>query len=573
MSKDRRESNELKERLVRAEAELEALRRGEVDTVVGPDAIRVVRDKSLVEEKERLSREWQTTFDAVKDAIFILDADQRILRCNRAAEKLFERTGEELLGKHCWEIVHGTAEPIPECPILRMRQSLQRETIDLSMGDRWFEVAVDPVLDAENRLTGAVHIMSDITDRKQAEEALKESEENLRITLNSIGDAVITTDTNGKVTGMNPVAETLTGWKIEEAEGKPLTDVFCIINDQTREPVENPVEKVLKAGKVVGLANHTVLVSKDGAEYQIADSGAPIQNATGRITGVVLVFRDVTEQLRAEQELLKVKKLESVGVLAGGIAHDFNNLLTGLLGNIEMAKMFLSADHKSYQFLESAGRSMESATNLTKQLLTFAKGGDPIKETIAIGEVITETARFSLRGSNVKLQSNIAPNLWLVDADKGQLSQVISNLVINAQQAMPAGGTITIAAENVGTSEGRYVKFTVQDEGVGIAAQYLDKIFDPYFSTKQKGSGLGLASTHSIISKHNGTITVDSQLNQGTIFTIHLPATEKKEETAGKFPVETTITAVSSARILVMDDEEVVRDVIGAMLETLGHKV
>ncbi|MFQ5448334.1 MAG: PAS domain S-box protein, partial [Saprospiraceae bacterium] len=494
MSKDRRESNELKERLVRAEAELEALRRGEVDTVVGPDAIRVVRDKSLVEEKERLSREWQTTFDAVKDAIFILDADQRILRCNRAAEKLFERTGEELLGKHCWEIVHGTAEPIPECPILRMRQSLQRETIDLSMGDRWFEVAVDPVLDAENRLTGAVHIMSDITERKQAEEALKESEENLRITLNSIGDAVITTDTNGKVTGMNPVAETLTGWKQKEALGKPLTDVFCIINDQTREPVENPVEKVLKAGKVVGLANHTVLVSKEGAEYQIADSGAPIQNATGRITGVVLVFRDVTEQLRAEQELLKVEKLESVGVLAGGIAHDFNNLLTGLLGNIEMAKMFLSADHKSYQYLESAGRSMESATNLTKQLLTFAKGGDPIKETIAIGEVITETARFSLRGSNVKLQSNIAPNLWLVDADKGQLSQVISNLVINAQQAMPAGGTITIAAENVGTSEGRYVKFTVQDEGVGIAAQYLDKIFDPYFTTKQKGNGLGLAS-------------------------------------------------------------------------------
>ncbi len=417
-------------------------------------------------------------------------------------------------------------------------------------------------------------LTTEIAERKQAEEALRESEENLRTTLNSIGDAVITTNTNGKVTGMNPVAEILTGWKQKEAFEKPLIEVFNIINDQTREPIENSVEKVLKVGKVVGLANHTVLVAKEGTEYQIADSSAPIQDAAGNITGVVLVFRDVTEQLRVEQELLKVKKLESVGMLAGGIAHDFNNLLTGLFGNIEMAKVFLSADHKSHKFLESAGQSMESATNLTKQLLTFAKGGDPIKEILSIGQIITETAQFSMRGSSLKLQINIERDLWPVEADKGQLSQVISNLIINAQQAMPAGGTITIATENVKTSAGRHVKFSVQDEGVGIASQYLDKIFDPFFSTQQKGSGLGLASTHSIISKHNGAITVDSQLNQGTIFTIHLPAAEEKEKTAAeKFPVETPVTTVSLARILVMDDEKMVREVTGAMLERLGYKV
>ncbi len=417
-------------------------------------------------------------------------------------------------------------------------------------------------------------LITEVAERKQTAEALRESEENLRTTFNSIGDAVITADVTGKVTGMNPVAETLTGWGQAEALGKPLTEVFHIINDQTREPVQNPVDKVLKAGKVVGLANHTALIARDGAEYQIADSGAPIQNATGRITGVVLVFRNVTEQLRAEQELLKAKKLESVGVLAGGIAHDFNNLLTGLFGNIELAKMFLPTGHKSHQFLESAGRSMESATNLTNQLLTFAKGSDPIKETIFIGAVITDTARFSLRGSSVKLQTDIAPDLWPVEADKGQLSQVISNLVINAQQAMPTGGTITLAAKNVEIATGKYVQINVQDEGTGIAPQYLDQIFDPYFSTKQTGSGLGLASTHSIISKHNGTITVKSQLHRGTTFTIHLPAAAEKEATAaGEFSAEMPVAPVFSARILVMDDEEVVREVIGAMLEKLGHTV
>ncbi|MCK4379192.1 MAG: response regulator, partial [Deltaproteobacteria bacterium] len=232
------------------------------------------------------------------------------------------------------------------------------------------------------------------------------------------------------------------------------------------------------------------------------------------------------------------------------------------------------ADHKSRKFLETAGRSMESATSLTKQLLTFAKGGDPIKETLSIGAVIAETAQFSLRGSNVKLQTNIAPDLWPVEADKGQLSQVISNLVINAQQAMPDGGTITISVENVANPAGRQVQITVGDEGIGISSQYLDRIFDPYFSTKQQGSGLGLASTYSIITKHNGTINAASILNEGTNFTICLPVAEEEEKsTTEDLLAETDNTPLVAAHILILDDEELVREVIGAMLEELGHKV
>lgn len=218
---------------------------------------------------------------------------------------------------------------------------------------------------------------------------------------------------------------------------------------------------------------------------------------------------------------------------------------------------------------------MERATGLTQQLLTFAKGGDPIKETLSLEGVITETAKFSLRGSNVKLQLDIDPKLWLVDADKGQLSQVVSNLVINAKQAMPGGGSVMISAVNIKTAAGKQVQISVQDQGVGVAPQHLDKIFDPYFSTKQQGSGLGLASCYSIISKHNGTIVATSELNRGTTFTIILPAVEEQKEQSVAVATDllTTDSVADSARILVLDDEELVQQMSGSMLEEMGHQV
>jgi signal transduction histidine kinase len=249
-------------------------------------------------------------------------------------------------------------------------------------------------------------------------------------------------------------------------------------------------------------------------------------------------------------------------------------LLTGLFGNVELAKMYLAEDHKSYRFLESAERSMDNAVNLTKQLLTFARGGDPIKKTLSIGEMLVETANFSMHGSQAKLCTVIAPNLWPIQADKGQLNQVISNLIINAQQAMPTGGTITVTADNVENFGDRYVRIVIEDEGVGIAPQYHDKIFDPYFTTKHKGNGLGLATTHSIISKHKGRITVDSQPGQGSFFTIFLPAIEKtEEETIAQMAANAPSLVSASTRILIMDDDEAVREMLGKMLNQLGCEV
>lgn len=420
----------------------------------------------------------------------------------------------------------------------------------------------------------ASEIEQKINEAEELVESLGKSEENLRVTLDSIGDAVIATDSKGFITLMNPVAEQLTGWSLEEAVGQTLPAVFEIVNEETRTTVPNPVELVLAAGEIVGLANHSLLIAKNGIQYHIADSGAPIRDAKNEIIGVVLVFRDVTEQVRAEQEYLRLTKLESLGVLAGGIAHDFNNLLTGLFGNIGLVKMYLTADHPANKYVDLAMLAMERSRGLTNQLLTFAKGGDPIKETISVGEVVKETAQFSLRGSNVSMALNIEPDLWLVKADKGQLSQVISNLVINGQQAMPTGGQITISVENVLVFGKRYVQIVVQDEGTGIAPQHVNKIFDPYFTTKQQGSGLGLASAFSIINKHNGRLTVSSQQNVGTIFTIHLPAIAKSEaDLIRESPEDARTTPDISAHILVLDDDDAVRGVLGAVLEEMGHTV
>lgn len=348
----------------------------------------------------------------------------------------------------------------------------------------------------------------DITERKQAEQGLRESEEKNKALINGMRDTVMVIDFDGNFVDMNIAAVEILGYSREELLSMGPADIDSTLDAGA---IKNLIKEISTDMLQVFETIHT---TKNGKSIPV-EIHSSIVRYQGK-AAILSIGRDLTDRKQAEEERLKLEKLESVGVLAGGIAHDFNNLLTGLFGNIEIAKMYLSTDHKSYKFLEHAERSMESATHLTNQLLTFARGGDPIKETLSIGEALAETAQFSLRGSNTKLQTNIAPDLWTVEVDKGQLSQVISNLVINAQQGMPGGGTIILAADNIEISECRYVQITMQDEGVGIAPQYLGKIFDPYFTTKQKGSGLGLAVTLSIINKHNGTITVNSTLNEGT---------------------------------------------------------
>ncbi|MBF0559413.1 MAG: PAS domain S-box protein [Nitrospirae bacterium] len=429
------------------------------------------------------------------------------------------------------------------------------------------------------KLEGAFSALeTELEKRKVAEGALAEEKERLTVTLRSIGDGVITTDTAGSVVLMNKVAENMTGMHQEEAFGRPFDEVFHIVDERTGERCESPVQKVLETGVIVGLANHTALISRDGTKRIIADSGAPIRDLESRIRGVVLVFRDITEKQKTEEELLKSQKLESLGVLAGGIAHDFNNLLTAILGNISLAKMYSEPSEKAFARLAEAEKATLKTKDLTQQLLTFSRGGAPIKKTTSIVDIIRDTSSFAVSGSNVRCALSLPNDLWQVEADPGQISQVMQNLVINATEAMPGGGIISISCMNVRLAPGnpmrlkggRYVEIKVKDQGIGIKKEYLSKVFDPYFTTKQKGSGLGLAMSYSIVNKHDGHISADSTDGEGTTFTVYIPASDKK--------IQTNVNGheaiiKGSGRILVMDDEDMVLDTAIAMLENMGYIV
>jgi CheY-like chemotaxis protein len=269
-----------------------------------------------------------------------------------------------------------------------------------------------------------------------------------------------------------------------------------------------------------------------------------------------------------------------VGLLAGGIAHDFNNILTAILGNISLARLEAVRTDKSAEFsstrLAEAEKACERAQALASQLLAFAKGGLAIKKVTSVAELIMESANLALSGSKARSKLVIPKDLWLVEVDEGQISQVFNNLLINADQAMPEGGTITVQGENVMVGDelplpkGRYVKIIVADQGIGIPRNYLGKIFDPYFTTKQKGSGLGLASVHSIIRNNAGYITVESQVGVGTSFYMYLPAAEGKIASDQESPAAPIL---GQGRILIMDDEEIVRNVLGMMLKELGYEL
>jgi len=286
----------------------------------------------------------------------------------------------------------------------------------------------------------------------------------------------------------------------------------------------------------------------------------------------------IAEKQRIEEELFRTRHLESLGILAGGIAHDFNNLLTAIMGNTSLAKMFTEPGTKIYVRLEEVEKASLRARDLTQQLLTFSKGGAPIKKVTSIADVICDSSRFALRGSKSRCKFTVMEDLWPVEVDEGQISQVINNLAINADQAMPEGGVINVTIENitlrqdqiVALQPGGYIRISIEDSGMGIASDHLSKIFTPYFTTKPKGSGLGLATSYSIINKHDGVITVESAAGTGTTFHIFLPASDKEIPRNEKAELA---TIPGSGRILVMDDEESVRNTAGEMLAHAGYQV
>lgn len=420
---------------------------------------------------------------------------------------------------------------------------------------------------------------------QQQIQELSSKEENLHVTLRSIGDAVIATDINGNITRMNPVAEELTQWPEKEAYGKPLIEVFNIIHAHTRMPAENPVEKVLATGQIVGLANHTALIARDGAELQIADSGAPIHAPDGKTIGVVLVFRDVTEEYALQEQLRQSQKMDAIGQLAGGVAHDFNNMLTGIISATDLLKMTLPADTGSEKYINIIMKSSERAADLTSKLLSFARRQPIASSVIDIHKTITEASELlqSTLDPRIKLTLNLKSDSFHAIGDPAQLQSCILNMGINASHAMPEGGSLKISTRETELDAaycqispfdllpGKYLEIDVTDSGEGIKADVLPHIFEPFFTTKEpgKGTGLGLAAVFGTIQHHNGSISVKSKPGCGTRFQILLPLTEA----AAVVPKTAQQIKKGTGRILVVDDETVMRITTKSLLQEFGYKV
>ena len=392
-------------------------------------------------------------------------------------------------------------------------------------------------------------------------------------------DGILTADMNGRVVMMNRVAEQLTGWERVDAYGRPLEEVFHICCGSERTPCTNIARSIIKAGCIVGLTKQSVLLSRNGEEYLISDSGAIVQGHDQEALGIVVVFRDITETMLMEQEIIRAKQLESLGLLAGGIAHDFNNYLTAMLGNITLARRGVQEGTDLYERLLNAEKATLRAKGLTQRLLTFSKGGHPLRQAVFIGELLKDSAGFALHGSSVTCNFMIVDDLMPVEVDQVQIGQVISNLVINAVQAMPGGGEISLTATNLPPGEfpngcteaDGFICITIRDSGPGIPDHVLPHVFDPYFSTRKDGSGLGLASAYSIVKQHCGIIKVSSTLGEGSEFKVFLPATSKKPK--GTDEIKRAKYERLSGRVLVMDDELPVREVAGMMLQLMGCTV
>jgi len=535
---------------------------------------------ALQQERDRA----QSYLDTVETMIVALDEEGKITTINRKACQIMGYREDELVGQFWFntclpkpdgmeivypyflEIMAGKQERPEnrENPIVTRRGDLRQIA--------WHNAVLR---DEQGRIIGTLSAGEDITERKRAEEALRSSEAKFSAIFRTSPDSIIITRLEDAVfVDVNEGFTALLGYSAEEVIGKSSTSVGIWVEP---EDMARLAHQHKEQGSVNNLEAR--LRRKDGSLLTALVSSRLIELDGDLCT--LNIARDITDRDKLQMEHLKMQKLESLGILAGGIAHDFNNILTGIMGNISFAQMFLDATHKAYKPLEAAEKASLRARELAQQLLTFAKGGEPIKKVVTAQRMVEESVSFVLRGSNVKASIDIPDSIHAIEADEGQISQAFNNIIINATQAMPGGGILTITAQNetlidsnlLSLPAGTYVKFSFADQGCGISDADLKNIFDPYFTTKAAGSGLGLASVYSIVKRHNGNISATSKVGQGTFFTIYLPSIGKSYYSYQANSTMVAVSAHTGGSILVMDDEEIIRELAAEMLEEIGYQV
>ncbi|MBN2736745.1 MAG: response regulator [Spirochaetales bacterium] len=413
--------------------------------------------------------------------------------------------------------------------------------------------------------------------KRKMESYLKKREEMMSTTLNSISDVVITTDEAGLITYMNPVAEKLSGWTQEEVISKNLVEVIRIVDEKTGIPKDNPVQRILTEGLSFDISG-MILNHKSRAKRAVIGSSSPIKDASNTVLGVVLTLRDITEQKRLQTELLKANRLESISKLAGSIGHEFNNLLTVIMGTIDLVKESNDWDDKMLGNLDQALAASKKAKNLTSQLLNFSDSEEIKTRACDAKSFMENTLKKYITTENIDIHYDIAQDIWNVDIDENQISQSIVNVLKSIFFQVPLQGQLLISMQNVETGENpifldqanRYVKILINRPTVLLDHNFIEQIFDPSFGSANKPYGLELASSYSIFKKHGGHVSVESNQTTGSSLFIYLPASKQEVPKTRK---RARRGKESKRRILVMDDQELVRIIVGKMLSHLGYEV
>ncbi|HPD22341.1 MAG TPA: PAS domain S-box protein [Desulfomonilia bacterium] len=591
-----------------------------VDYILAGSDITMLKgiEEDLIDALEK----YATLFESTNDAIILLDST-RFIDCNTAALKIFRSRNKEEFLKGGFEIL-SFSDPQNGAQVkaeidrhleLALKKGMERfqwtfrrtdgsvfpADIILSpfpLGNRKIIAAIirdisdlknteEALKAAHSNLEKKVEIRTrelmevnealkgEIQERRKIENELKTSEEHHRriseeldVVLNGITDIIMLNDKNLNIIWANKTASEISGLSPEAIRVRKCHEALW----RRSSPCEEcPLLQAMKTGR----HREGTMKTPDGSLWEIA--GYPVRDERGSIRGVIEIVRNITDRKIIEEETQKRYKLDSLGTLAGGIAHDFNNILTVIMGNVSFAKMLLSSEDRLWGRLDDIEKASMRARELTSQLMTFSRGGSPMKKPVAIDQLLRDTIHFSLQDSDVTARFHIDSGLWRVDADEAQMGQVIGHIIKNAQDAMPQGGSVNVAVENTlveeGTlplSRGRYVKISISDTGCGIEESIMGSIFDPFFTTKKKRNGLGLATSYSIVRKHGGHIAASSVSGRGTTFTLYLPAAA--EEGQGELPGPQE-TYAGKGRILFMDDEAFIRDLAMSLLSHLGYEL
>lgn len=531
----------------------------------------------------RSEKKFRAIFDQTFQFIGLLDIKGTLLAANKTSLDVLDIKEEDLLGNPFWETPWWNHSPELQ---KKLKNAIDRAAkgefvrfeashFNKEGNSFYVDFSLKPVHDDTGNVIMLIPEGRDITERIYAQEALQESQERYQGIYNATSDTIFIHDAaTGAIIDVNQAMQDMYGYTKEEA--LKLT----VDNFSAGEPpyTQNEADEKINAALLFGLQTFEWKAKRKNGELFWVEVALKFTEFHGK-RFIIAAVRDISDRKQVEEELIKIKKLESIGVLAGGIAHDFNNILAAILGNISLANLLLKPDEvKVHSLLQEAEKASLRAKGLTQQLLTFSKGGEPVKSLASISDVIMDSTEFILRGSDVKCEYSFPDDLWHAEIDRGQISQVIQNIILNSSQAMPEGGIITIHCENYvynGTltlpiAAGDYIKVSLVDRGVGIPRDLLDKIYDPYFTTKHEGNGLGLAVTHSIIIQHKGHIAADSKQGQGTTVTIYLPAFKQKKLKEQK---EEPLPVGGKAKILFMDDDKMVRTMANEMLSHYGYEV